>query len=99
LLGGVVAPIAQSFEAVGGLNTLQTDPYHFMTDMVDQVAQRYTGFSVFPDRSGARGFNFNYVMQTYGGLAAGLFGHWIANRSGINRMMKKVPMIGKYLAL
>ena len=99
ILGGVVAPMMDSFERAGGMDDLKSDPVKFGKGFIDQIAQHYTGYSVFPDVSGVTGLNTQYLFNTYGGLLAGVVGHMLANKFGINRYMKKVPLIGKYVQL
>ena len=71
----------------------------FGMDVLDQIGQRYTGISIFPERSGNRGFNTTYLFNTYGGLLAGIAGHMLATKFGVNKYMRRIPMIGKYIAL
>jgi len=66
--------------------------------MVDQIGQRYTGFSlIYSDQY--PGFHSDWVIPTYAGLAAGYAGHLIANKTGVNRQIAKVPFVGKYVQL
>ena len=95
LIGGVVAPMADSFENVGGVDALQSNPIQFGKDMIDQISQHYTGISPFYKV----GFQLDKVVQTYGGLAMGIIGDKIANATGLNRIMKRIPFIGKYVKL
>jgi hypothetical protein len=99
ILGGVVAPMVQSFNYAGGVGLLQSDPVGLGRGMLDQIGQRYMGISIFPDMSGVKGFQINPVIETYGGLFAGIFGHMIASKFGVNRYMKKIPLIGKWVSL
>ena len=99
ILGGVVAPMIDSFERAGGMNDLQSDPVKFGKGFIDQIGQHYMGYSIFPDVSGVTGLNTQYLFNTYGGLLAGVIGHMVANKLGVNRYMKKVPLIGKYIQL
>jgi hypothetical protein len=89
----------QAFETAGGVNALQANPGNFGMDMLDQIGQRYTGISFFPQRSGSTGFNTTYLFNTYGGLIAGIFGHMLASKFGVNRAMKKIPYVGKWISL
>jgi len=98
IVGGVVAPLARSFTSAGGMANLQSDPVGFGKGMLDQISQRYAGISIFPEMSGVSGFQINPLIETYGGLAAGIFGHWLCNRFGVNRYMKRIPFVGKWIA-
>ena len=98
-MGGFVAPMFDSFNRAGGMDQLQADPVKFGEGMIDQVMQHYTGFSVFPDLSGQTGWNPAYLLPTYGGLAAGVIGHKLASKFGVNTSIRKIPVIGKYLEL
>jgi len=99
LLGGVVAPMMDSFERAGGMSQLQSDPMKFGTGFVDQIGQHYMGLSIFPGQSGVRGLNTAYLFNTYSGLLAGIAGHMLANKLGVNRQMRRVPVIGKWVQL
>jgi hypothetical protein len=39
------------------------------------------------------------MLSTYAALLAGYFGHRIASKFGVNRMMHKIPLVGRYLEL
>jgi hypothetical protein len=84
-----------SFERAGGIGSLTADPIGFGKGFVDQIGQHYTGYSFL---SGG-GMNTAYLFNTYGGLIAGYAGHMIANKLGVNRYMKKIPMVGKWVQL
>lgn len=73
----------------------------FGKHFLDQIGQRYTGVSFFPDASGRQStdINFAYLANTYGGLLAGVVGHKLANKFGVNRAMKKIPIVGKWVQL
>jgi hypothetical protein len=63
----------------------------------DQLMQQYAGIS--PIYHAWEGFNFNSIVPTYTGLFAGMAAHWMANKAGLNRAMKKIPFAGKYVQI
>jgi hypothetical protein len=75
---------------------LMSDPMNAVVDLVDQISQHYIGIST---QGSFQGFNPKYLYQTYGGLMAGIVGHYVATKFGINRAMKRIPLVGKYIAL
>ena len=93
----VASPIIQSFNTVGGISTLRSDPSKFIMHMADQLMQRFTGFHLLPEYG--TGINTAYLANTYGGLALGIVGHKAASKFGVNRTIKKIPVIGKYIEL
>ncbi len=101
ILGGVVAPAVQSMNVAGGLAYFQQNPMDFMTNFLDQMGQRYTGFALLrpnnPDNTTP--FNISLLAQTYGGLIAGVVGHKLATKFGVNRQMRRIPFLGKYIEL
>ena len=99
LLGGVVAPMSASFNGAGGMEALKNDPMKFGPGFVDQVMQHYTGISLFPEVSGVRYWNTAYLFNTYAGLFSGIAGHMIAQKLGVNRQIRKIPLVGKYVSL
>ena len=96
LIGGVIAPMLDAAKECNFVAQIQSDPLNAVTDMVDQISQHYIGFST---KGSFVGFNSKYMIQTYGGLVAGIVGHYVANKFGINRAMKRIPLVGKYIAL
>ena len=98
IIGGVVAPMLDAAKECNFVTQIQTDPVNAFTDLIDQISQHYIGIST-QGSFGSAQFNPKYLWQTYGGLAAGIAGHWVAQKTGVNRYMKRIPMIGKYIAL
>ena len=100
VMGGVVAPMLGAFNSVGGMSTLSSNPSEFALGMVDQICQRYTGFAPLAEHWGRKPeFNISWMIPTYTGLFAGLAGHMIANKLGVNRQFKRIPIVGKYAQL
>jgi hypothetical protein len=71
----------------------------FGKGFIDQIGQRYTGISIFPEMSGAKGFNLAPVFETYTGLIAGVVGSKLATGFGINKYTKRIPIVGKWVKL
>jgi hypothetical protein len=95
LLTGVVAPIAIAMKREGDfLYNFKVDPTGATLGLVNQIVRQYTGF-------GLRGEPFDYMLPltTYAGLGAGVVGHKLANKFGINAQMKKIPLVGKFVQL
>jgi len=88
-----------SFQRAGGIGALQSDPINFGKGFLDQVGQHYIGFSMFPDVSGVNGFNFAEPVKTYTALIAGVLGSKLASATGVNRYMKKIPIVGSRIKL
>jgi len=99
IIGGVVAPMADAVSRVGGIDAFTSNPIEAITGLIDQIGQKYTGFSPFAAKYGHESFNIGWAIPTYTGLFAGIAGHMIANKLGVNRYMKKIPLIGKYVQL
>lgn len=95
VLTGVVAPMLIAVQKSNFLTDVQTDPMKASTGLIDQICQRYTGLSPLYGNP----FNAGFLFETYGGLAAGIFGHMLANKFGVNKSMKKIPFLGKYVEL
>ena len=98
-MGGVIAPMMDAVAQSNFISQIQSDPMHAINDLVDQISQHYIGVSTQGSFGGGFQFNPKYLYATYGGLIAGIVGHKLANKFGINRYMKRVPMIGKYVQL
>lgn len=95
LLGGVVAPLMSAVQGSNFMHDIQTNPTAAISGLIDQIGQKYTGYSFLY----GYGFDINRVIPTYTGLFAGLAGHMLANKLGVNRYMKKVPIVGKWVQL
>lgn len=95
MIGGVVAPVAISLQKSNFLTDIQSDPMKATTGLIDQLCQRYTGLSPLYGNP----WSLQPVIETYTGLFAGIVGHKLANKFGINRYMKRVPFLGKYIQL
>jgi hypothetical protein len=98
-MGGLVAPVMQSFDAAGGVSGLTSNPALTAQATLDQIGQKYTGYSFFPQLSNTTGWHPEFMIGTYGGLIAGVIGHMIANKLGVNRYMKRIPLVGKWVQL
>jgi len=98
VLGGVVAPMAIALQKSNFVADVQTDPMKAISGLVDQIGQRYTGFSFLYSEANP-GFHSEWIIPTYTGLAAGYAGHMIANKLGVNRQIAKVPFVGKHIQL
>lgn len=94
-MGGLVAPMATALQKSNFFADIQTDPMKATTGLIDQVFQRYTGFSPLY----GYGWQMQPLIETYGGLFAGMAGHMIANKLGVNKQFRKIPVVGKYVQL
>jgi hypothetical protein len=95
LLGGVVAPMVVAIQKSNFISDVQSDPMKAVSGLADQICQRYTGFSPLYGQT----WSMQPMIETYTGLLAGVAGHMLANKFGVNRTMKRVPFIGKYIQL
>ena len=87
--------MAQALQREGDiLVNFQRDPSGAILGVANQIVKQYTGMRLSGD-----GFDQSYLISTYGGLAAGVAGHMVANRLGVNKQMKRIPMLGKYVQL
>jgi hypothetical protein len=96
LLGGVVAPAMISLEKSNFWNDVQTDPTKAIMGFIDQMGQRYTGFSFMGKYEG---FQASQMIPTYTGLIVGMIGSKIATKTGVNRQIKRLPIIGGKIKL
>ncbi len=95
-IGGLVAPMMTAVQKSNFVNDVQTDPMKAVTGLLDQIGQRYTGFSLFGFE---QGFHPEHIIPTYAGLAMGVVGSKLATMSGVNRTMRQIPYIGKRIKL
>ena len=60
-----------------------------------EVGARYTGYNY---QSGQ--FDLRYaLMNGWAPFIAGVAGHMVASKLGVNRYLGRIPMIGKYISL
>jgi hypothetical protein len=60
-----------------------------------ETGARYTGYNF-----QSKQFDFMYaLMNGWLPFLAGVVGHYVANKVGLNRHIKKLPFVGKYVAL
>jgi len=100
ILGGVVGPLASAFadaDVMGKLNANQ--PVEALKAIANEVSLRYCGYQPFVGYQTSPGWRFDKLIPTYTGLAAGIVGHYIASKFGVNRYMKRIPLVGKWVAL
>jgi len=101
LFGGVVYPVMDSLSKSNFIHDVQ-QPGGMMNatkGLVDQLGQHYTGFSIFPELGAQTSFQPMEAVKTYGALGAGVVGHMLANKFGVNRQIKRVPFIGNKIEL
>jgi hypothetical protein len=99
-MGGVIAPMFSAISTAGiTAENFGSNPILQGKAVLDQIGQRYMGYSIFPELSGTHGFNGQYLLETYGGLMAGVVGHMLANKFGVNRNIAKILIVGKYIQL
>jgi hypothetical protein len=94
LMGGVIAPMAGAIQDTDFINGVQANPATALYNLADNISQRYCGYS-FQNNA----FNMGGMIPTYTGLIAGLIGHKLASKFGVNRAIKKVPFVGRYIQL
>jgi hypothetical protein len=88
-----VIPAIVAFDNSGGVGGIISNPTMF----AKQLLYEYTGWDTISTTSG--GFNPPILIRNLSMWGAGMLGHWMLNRLGVNRSIKKVPMIGKYITL
>lgn len=102
-IGGVVAPAARIFSAVGGMSRLESDPMGFLKGCVDQIGLKFTGIHFLPGEAGLPtdkiNFQWDEPLMTYGGLLLGALGSKAATKVGINRQIARIPIVGDYIKL
>lgn len=100
VIGGVVAPMLGAWTDAGVMDKLNAGtPLEAAKAMLNEISLRYIGYQPFVGYQTTMGFNFDKVIPTYGGLIAGVVGHMVATKFGINRQMKRIPFLGKYVQL
>jgi hypothetical protein len=92
----VIQPIFGDGNQIGG--ALQRynagDMQGAIKEFADVVSINFTGY-----KPSDGSWWFNKVAQTYGGIILGYAGSKIADKVGANRMMRRVPLVGKYIKL
>ena len=73
------------------------DPAGAIMEAGNILSMNFTGYSLKGPDAGT--FYPHHLINTYTPIAVGLAGHFIAQKLGVNRMMKKIPMVGKYISL
>ena len=62
---------------------------------IAEAGARYTGYNFQTQK-----FDFMYaLMNGWAPFLAGVAGHYAAQRFGVNRYIRKVPMIGRWISL
>lgn len=59
-----------------------------------QLIYEYTGYDPFTGQ-----FNSSLLVKNISLWGAAYATHWILNKIGVNRSLKKIPVIGKYISL
>lgn len=65
-------------------------------EFIDILGINFLGYK-FSD--GTNWWSRGFPLNTYVPIALGVVGHKLANKFGVNRAMKKIPLIGKYAQL
>lgn len=69
------------------------DGFGAAKSVVNILSMRYTGYSTY-----SKDWNIQRAIPTWTGIVAGIMVHKLAGKH-INRHLKKIPLIGKYLAI
>jgi type IV secretory pathway VirB2 component (pilin) len=81
----------------GALNAIQGgDIKGGVQEFIDILGINFLGYK-FSD--GSNWWSRGFPLNTYVPIALGVVGHKLANRFGVNRVMKRIPIVGKYIAL
>jgi hypothetical protein len=67
-----------------------------VTEFADVLGINFLGYK-FSD--GSNWWGRGFPLNTYVPIALGVVGHKLANKFGVNRVMKRIPIVGKYIAL
>lgn len=97
-----LAPLLDSANNSGVLAKLQAGQAPNVHDgkmLIDQISQHYIGFAPFAKEYGGQSFQPAYLLNTYGGITLGYLGHKVANKTGANRAIAKIPFVGKHICL
>jgi len=62
-------------------------------EFVDVIGINFLG------RKFSDGSNWGFPFATYSEIALGMAGSWLMNKFGVNKQIKKIPMVGKYIKL
>lgn len=98
LYSGLVQPVFGGEGYIGALPYVQSGNFQdALLEAGNILSMNFTGFSMKGPDAGQ--FNWQKPFNTYSRILAGWVGHKLATKAGVNRQMKKVPMIGKYIQL
>ena len=63
-------------------------------DALNTLIGNFTGYSVWDGQ-----FHWDWLAKGWAPVIAGVGGHFVANKVGLNRNIRKIPMVGKYISL
>lgn len=81
----------------GALAHARTSPQEGLREFIDVLSINWTGYK--PSSGSWHFLSQGYPVKTYGLILMGWLGSKVATYFGANRVMRKIPIVGKYLKL
>ena len=96
--GLLIKPLLGDADMAGALHWFQAgDSQKAVTEMVDIIGINFLG-TKFSDHTQTPLWT-QKMIENYTTIALGVAGHIVAQKLGINKHIRKIPMVGKYVAL
>jgi hypothetical protein len=98
--GAIIGPLLgdNSHGINGAINFFNANDYQGgAKEFMDIIGINFLG-TKFSDGSRTAAWT-DCMIRNYSTIGAAVAGHWVANKVGLNRMMKRVPFVGKYVSL